>query len=475
MTATTTTSRRPQHSSRARADLSRVFRRNRTPIYFINRSSFNLLGAEEWIGNLTFVTATDSYDGQHPPTFVAGRNRPAGLDLLACTNYLLRQPEVADFVRERGPGGQVLFLMMDEETEHLARRLGLGVCLPPAALRERLDSKVTATRLATSAGVASVPHVLAPIGSYAALRAASRHLGPDLVVQLPHDDSGKTTFFISTAADFSQHAEEIAAAPEVKVMRRLRCRPATLEACITRHGTLVGPLLSELTGCPDLTPYGGGWCGNELAWDAFSPEIRRQAQRAALAIGSVLRREGYRGCFGLDFLLDQDSGALYLGELNPRLTGATPVTSQAALARGLAPLVLYHLAEWLGTEWSGDVDDYNSAWLDARGPDGWGQLILHHLGSSPAVVTAAPRSGIWRLHPDGTASFARPGWSQAAPADESEALFLRTVDAGRVCHPTACCGRLATRGRVLTADGQLTPRAKAWVAGFRKLITTLPL
>jgi hypothetical protein len=294
-------------------------------------------------------------------------------------------------------------------------------------------------------------------------------------VQLPHGDSGKTTFFISTADDFDQHARDIAAAPEVKVMRRLHCRQATLEACITRHGTLVGPLLSELTGHPDLTPYGGGWCGNELAWKAFAPEIRRRAQRAALAIGAVLRRKGYRGCFGLDFLLDQDSGTLYLGELNPRLTGATPVTSQAALERGLAPLVLYHLAEWLGTEWSGDVDDYNSAWLDARGPDGWGQLILHHLGSSPTVVTAAPRSGIWRLNTDGTVSFARPGWSQAALADESEALFLRTADVGRVYHPAACCGRLATRGRVLTADGQLTPQAKAWVACFRKLIATLPL
>src|SRR5262245_33267534 len=34
--------------------------------------------------------------------------------------------------------------------------------------------------------------------------------------------------------------------------------------------------------------------------------------------GAALSREGYRGCFGLDFLLDQDEGTLYLGELNPR-------------------------------------------------------------------------------------------------------------------------------------------------------------
>jgi hypothetical protein len=49
----------------------------------------------------------------------------------------------------------------------------------------------------------------------AALRRAARDLGPDLVVRLPHGDS---------AADFRAHAEAIAAAPEVKVMRRIRCR-----------------------------------------------------------------------------------------------------------------------------------------------------------------------------------------------------------------------------------------------------------
>jgi hypothetical protein len=473
--------RRPQVAPRAGRLLGtsaagwRLVPPSGTPIYFINASAFNLLGAEAWIDNLTFVTATDSFDGRHPNTFVAGRNRPAGLDLVATTNYLLRQPEVADFFRKRGPGGKVLFLMLDEETERLARRLGLEVCLPPATLRQRLDNKVTATRLATAAGVASVPHVLASVESYAALRRIAGHLGPDLVVQLPHGDSGKTTFFISTEEDFHRHRTEIASVPEVKVMRRIRCRPATLEACVTRHGTLVGPLLTELTGCPDLTAYGGGWCGNELAWDAFTPEVRRQAQRAALAMGAVLRRQGYRGCFGLDFLLEEGSDVLYLGELNPRLTGVTPLTSQAALDRGLAPLVLYHLAEWLRIDWAGEVDELNRVWLDTPGPASWGQLILEQIDTSPSVVTAEPQSGIWRLGADGAVSFVRPGWSHQAIAAETEALFLRTSDVGHGFHPGTCCGRLITRGRVLTENGLLTPWAKAWVSGFRKLFATQPL
>ena len=40
--------------------------------------------------------------------------------------------------------------------------------------------------------------------------------------------------------------------------------------------------------------------------------------------GNQLLAEGYRGYFDLDFLIDTDSGEVYLGELNPRICGASP-------------------------------------------------------------------------------------------------------------------------------------------------------
>ncbi len=61
-------------------------------------------------------------------------------------------------------------------------------------------------------------------------------------------------------------------------MKRIRCRGSALEACVTRHGTIVGPLMTELVGFPELTPYRGGWCGNEVFADAFTPEVREEAR-----------------------------------------------------------------------------------------------------------------------------------------------------------------------------------------------------
>jgi glutathione synthase/RimK-type ligase-like ATP-grasp enzyme len=459
------------------ADIRDFFHRNQTPLYYISTSTFNLLGADEWVGNCSFINTINSFEGRHPHVFVPTDALAHGLQgIEAANNYLLNHPAVADHVRQSGLGGGVLFLMFDAHTEDLARNLGLTVALPPADLRQHLDNKVTTTQLANRAGIPSVPNVLARVESYAGLRKVAQALGPDLVVQLPYGDSGTTTFFISSAADFRLYASRIAQQPAVKIMQRIRCRQATIEGCVTRYGTLVGPLMTEMVGFAELTPYAGGWCGNEVfgasASAAFSPDIRQQAQQTTIAIGEQLRQEGYWGSFGLDFLIDQDTDVLYLGELNPRLTGVTPLTSQAALDRNDMPLLLFHLLEWFGVEYALDVAQFNRHWVDAEQTTSWSQLIIEHTADAAETVTQVPATGIWRMQPDGALQFSRPVFQPQAVAGESEVFFLRTVDPGHTLEPGQSIGRLLTRGRLMTDDYQLTERAKAWICGFRAQFST---
>lgn len=78
-------------------------------------------------------------------------------------------------------------------------------------------------------------------------------IGTDLVVQTAFGDSGHTTFFISNEQEYGRHAKEIQAQDEVMIMKRINCRGATMEACATRSGTLVGPLLTEVVSRRELT------------------------------------------------------------------------------------------------------------------------------------------------------------------------------------------------------------------------------
>ena len=55
---------------RGTSDLRAYFRTNRTPIYFISPTAFNLLGIDRWVRGFSFVNYFDSFAGAHPQVFV---------------------------------------------------------------------------------------------------------------------------------------------------------------------------------------------------------------------------------------------------------------------------------------------------------------------------------------------------------------------------------------------------------------------
>jgi len=458
------------------SDIRRFFFRNTEPIYFISATPFNLLGLDEWVRGFMFINAIDCFDGQHPNVFVPPEiEHEPWTSIEDINNYLLSHPAVAELVKQRGPGGKAVFLMFDERTEELCKKLGLEVCFPSAALRNAVDNKVETTRIGDRAGVKSVPNVLAKVDSYKKLRSVSRRLGPDVVVQTAYGDSGHTTFFISNEADFEKHASEITEAPEVKIMKRIRCRGAALEACVTRRGTIVGPLMTEIVGFKQLTPYRGGWCGNEVVAGAFNAATRRRARVAAFSFGEQLRKRGYRGYFELDFLTDLDSGKVYLGECNPRITGASSMTNLACFAHADAPLFLFHLLEWMGVNYDLDVEELNRRWADPLNIDSWAQLVMKYTGDDVARITSAPTSGIWEMDASGAIQHVRMQTHRRTVQHENRAFFLRISAPGDYLYKGADLGILVSPGRFMTDNFELTKRAEAWTRGIRAAFVGEPL
>jgi hypothetical protein len=455
------------------SDIRRFFYKNETPIYFISATNFNLLGADEWVKGFRFICYIDCFDGQHPNVFSPKEELPHDefQSIEDINNYLLEHKEVVDIINKRNAGkkGKALFLMFDETTEKLAKMNNLEVCFPSATMRQFMDNKVNTNRIAEKAGVACVPYVLKNVKDYKDMRKVSAHLGNDLVIQLPFGDSGHTTFFISTEADWNKHADEIVAEKEVKIMKRINCRGAAIEACVTRHGTIVAPLMTELVGFKELTPYKGGWCGNEIFADAFTPAIRQKARKYTQLFGDQLRKEGYKGYFELDFLIDEDSNEIYLGELNPRITGASSITNHAVFALSDAPLFLFHLLEWMGQPYELSVLGLNRRWARKENIDSWSQLVIKHVDDNVEVVTEAPRSGIYRMNADGQLIFDRMDTHRRAVESENEAFYMRISRKGDYLYEGADMGILVMRGRLMTDNFLLTARAKHWIDGLRAL------
>jgi len=294
-------------------------------------------------------------------------------------------------------------------------------------------------------------------------------------VQTAFGDSGHTTFFIASEDDYNRHAEEIQAEDEVKIMKRINCRGATMEACATRSGTLVGPLLTEVVGKRELTPYKGGWCGNEIFPGAFSERIRNKARDMAFRFGNQLLKEGYRGYFDLDFLIDEKDGEVYLGELNPRICGASSITNHSAFAYADAPLFLFHLMEFSGVKYNINVEELNERWARREFIDSWAQVVMKSTDKNVDIITNAPPTGVYRMAEDGTVSYDRFDFDRQAIESEREAFFLRITGPGDYRYEGADLGILITRGRVMGDDFELNDRARNWIRGIKKLYAGKPL
>jgi hypothetical protein len=290
------------------------------------------------------------------------------------------------------------------------------------------------------------------------------------VVQTPYGDSGRTTFFIRQQADWEKNADVLAKEP-LKIMRRINHLPGTVEAVATRHGTLVGPLQTDITGFGELTPYKGGWCGN----DAFTGGLVRERKavlKLAQKLGNKLYSVGYRGAFCLDFLADTDTGQVYLGEINPRISGASPLTKLITSTYGGCPMFMFHMLEFMDADWEVDLAQVQERWSEF---DNWSQLILKYPHDKVEMITRAPVSGIWQMDKAGDIKLVRKSIDWFLVSGENEAFYLRVYSAGDYRYKGADMGILVSRGRMQTDARQLTERAKSWASAIHRQFECVPV
>jgi hypothetical protein len=237
--------------------------------------------------------------------------------------------------------------------------------------------------------------------------------------------------------------------------------------------------MSELIGYKKLTPSRGGWCGNEMYPEVLTPENRSAATALVRRLGDRLSREGYRGFFEVDVLVDTDTGDVYLGELNPRISGASSMTNVTAGAYADVPLFLFHLLEYMDVDFDLDVDEINERWEELAAADVWSQMIMKETDDVVQRLTAVPETGQYYVDKSGALVFGRPALDWHQLQNESEAFFLRIYSTGDYRWKGADLGVVVTRGRLQVDSAQggsaLTIRARHLIDSLRAQFAGTPI
>jgi hypothetical protein len=211
----------------------------------------------------------------------------------------------------------------------------------------------------------------------------------------------------------------------------------------------------------------------------LTEDLRRRASDLVGRLGDRLGAEGYRGFFEVDVLVDTDTDEVYLGELNPRISGASAITNVTAGAYADVPLFAFHLLEYFDVPFEFDVDEINARWRELAAEDLWSQMVIKETSSAVQLITEAPLTGQYSYDRSGSLVYRRAALDWHQLQNESEAFFLRIYGAGDYRWKGADLGVLVTKGRLQRrADSEadtLTIRARHLIDSIRNQYTGLPL
>ena len=393
-----------KHSLKTLQDIKNYIKSVDSVYYFISASNFNLMMMSDWVNNWFDVNFIDCYDKKNDRVILPEyEENPDYNNIEGINQFLLGNKKIVEHIRSQtsdGKPGKSLFLFYDQMVEELVASLGLELIMPPNKVVKQIDNKITTTEIGNSVNVPSVPNALVKIENYERLQSIIKeyNLGDEVVIQTAYGDSGKTTYFISDHMDYQNVREKIEIDERIKVMKRVNCLQVAIEACATKNGTYVGPILTEIIGHPGLTPYNGGWCGNDVNPDAFSESIQKTMFQYTQRLGEALLKRGYRGYFEVDYLIDADSSEdlVYLGEINPRITGISALTNMSGFCNETIPLFVFHMLEYANVDFSIDPKQFNEQVLQSRHKP-FGQLIFKSTETDLKILTQIPVTGIYNI------------------------------------------------------------------------------
>lgn len=249
------------------------------------------------------------------------------------THELLSLPETVDFFAKLD-NPKILVFKNTPRIERICADRGWQLLNPSAELSARVEEKISQI-----AWLGELERFMPPPGY------AGRHRvtvvkdiswdGTPFILQFNHAHTGLGTLHIKTPEDLRRVQEQFPDRP-VRVTEFISGPVFTNNNVVASDATLVGNINYQITGLAPFTDNPFSTIGNdwEFAKRHLTSDQKTAYREIATLIGEKLREDGWKGLFGIDVIVDEQSGKVYLIEINARQPASTTYESQLQRASG---------------------------------------------------------------------------------------------------------------------------------------------
>lgn len=272
------------------------------------------------------------------------------------TGRLFEQEEVLEYLKnlkEKKGEVKILVFKSSKRIFKIAEENGFEVLMSDPDLCRDIENKTKFFDFLKNKNV-KIPKYRIDILKNLDYVGLKNEFGTRFVIQFGRGFGGNSTYFINSEKDFENVKIKQDEFP-VKIMEFIEGITLTVNCCVSRQDIYVSRPFVQITGEPLLNKFQGGTCGVSFsAIKNLDPEILESVETQSRVIGEILREKGYKGIFGLDFVVETHCNAslpqsrIFIIECNPRMPISVPHFCKRQEALGEKPLILEHLEAFEG-------------------------------------------------------------------------------------------------------------------------------
>ncbi|PIQ92424.1 MAG: hypothetical protein COV70_00635 [Parcubacteria group bacterium CG11_big_fil_rev_8_21_14_0_20_39_22] len=232
---------------------------------------------------------------------------------LISTDKLIEHPQTKKFLKKIGANSITVF-KNDSQIEKSARNVGVKILNPSADMAQKIEDKISQVKWLGESARFLPKHEIRTLKDI-------KWDGKPFIIQFNHSYAGEGTHLIENERILNQFSEKFPNR-EIRKAKIIHGPVFTSNHAVTSNGVVHGNISYQITGLSPFTDNPFATVGNDFGLPKMilSKEQISKYREIAKEIGDKLSKEGYKGLFGIDIIMEEKSCKLYLLEINSRQT-----------------------------------------------------------------------------------------------------------------------------------------------------------